>query len=562
MKKIILFLFILPIQLLAQVKLKYTENLSLTYPEIVAAYGFLAAEYPGKCKMEAVGNGDNGRAIYTFVIEPYKPTNTPVTILINNGIHAGEPDGIDASIEFAQNILKGTLRYPNIRFVIIPIYNVDGNSNQSCCTRANQNGPLNQGFRGNARNLDLNRDFIKADAANTRTFYKIFQQYQPHIFIDNHVSNGADYQYTMTLITSQADKLGPVLGPFARTIMEPALYEEMAKKGQLMSPYVNTLSATPDSGIVGFLETPRFATGYAALFHCIGFVPETHMLKPFPDRVKATQQLMETIAAFASENSSVLISLKKRAIQADVKRQWFPTSWKLNENRSEKFLFKGYQAGYKSSEISGFQRLFYDRLKPFSKRINYYKHYSAIDSIAKPKTFIIPQAWHELIDRLELNGVEMSRLDKDSMINCKAFYIKSFETSPRPYEGHYLHTQTKTEQRDLLFQFFKGDYLISTNQNAVRFLMETLSPGATDSYFNWNFFDSVLQQKEYFSDYVFEDTGAELLKQDVVLKAKFESKKKTDKAFASNKDAQLNYIYTNSKYYEITHMLYPVFQLP
>ncbi len=562
MKKIILLLFLLPIQLLAQIKLKYEQNISLTYTEVVDAYTFLAKKYPTQCKLEAVGKGDNGRDIYTFVINATKTTGEPVTILINNGIHAGEPDGIDASVEFAENLLKQMLRYPNVRIVIIPMYNVDGSSSQSCCTRANQNGPLNQGFRGNARNLDLNRDFIKADAANTKTFYKIFQQFKPHIFIDNHVSNGADYQHLMTLITSQSDKLGSILGTFARNEMEPYLFTEMAKKGIAMAPYMNTIASVPDSGIAGFLETPRFATGYAALFHCIGFVPETHMLKPFPDRVKATRELMETIAAFANENSSVLISLKLKAQKADMVRSWFPVAWKIDEKRVGSFEFRGYKAGYKTSEISGLPRLYYDRTKPYVKRIPYLNRYFVTDSVKRPGRFIIPQAWHEVIERLKLNDVELTQLSSDSLIPVKAKYIKSTETGNRPYEGHYLHTQTKVEEKTMEIQFFKGDYVVETDQPAVRFLMETLSPTAPDSYFSWNFFDSMLQQKEYFSDYVFEDTGAEILKNDPELKARLDAKRASDKAFAASAEEQLNFIYINSNYYEKSHKRYPVFQIP
>lgn len=521
----------------------------------------MVSAYPQQCRLDAMGKGDNGRIIYTFVIEA-KAGKKAATVLINNGIHPGEPDGVDASLEFAQKVLKGELKYPNTRLVIIPIYNVDGNALQSCCTRANQNGPINQGFRGNARNLDLNRDFIKADAENTKAFYKIFHTYKPHVFIDNHVSNGADYQYTMTLISSQADKLGPVLGPFLRNEFEPYLFEQMSAKGLPMAPYVNTVSAIPDSGIVGFLETPRFATGYAALFNCIGFVPETHMLKPFPSRVIATRKLMETMCDYVNENSVRFLSLKARAEAADQKRQSFALNWKLQKERKENFIFKGYEAGYKPSEISGLPRLYYDRTKPFTKKIPFYNHFVGQDSVSKPRYFIIPQAWHQVINRLKMNGIVMKEFKKDTMINVLASYIQTYRSREQPYEGHYLHSDTKIEQERMDIQFFAGDQLISTEQVGIRFLMETLSPAGADSYFNWNFFDSVLQQKEYFSDYVFEDTGAEILKNSPQLQKKLADKKAMDPAFAKNRDAQLNFIYENSEYHEKTYKLYPVFLLP
>ncbi len=562
MKKIILLTLLLPIQLLAQSFLKYEQNLSLSYPEIISAYRQLAEKYPSRCTLEVAGKGDNGREIYTFTIAAEKTTRSVATILINNGIHAGEPDGIDASIEFAEQILGGKFRYPSTRIVIIPAYNVDGSSVQSCCTRANQNGPLNQGFRGNARNLDLNRDFIKADAENTRTFYKIFHRFKPHVFIDNHVSNGADYQYTMTLITSQTDKLGKVLGSFVKNEFEPALYTDMASKGLQMAPYVNTVTETPDSGLVGFLETPRFATGYAALFNCIGFVPETHMLKPFKNRVIATRELMKSMSSYVNENAARFVQLKKKADEEDQRKALYPISWKQNKKASGTFLFKGYEAGYKTSEISGLPRLYYDRNKPFTKKIPIYNHFTTEDSAWKPMAFVIPQAWHEVIERLSLNDVQLTRLQSDCTLMVVSNYINTYKSRDKPYEGHFLHYQSTTTEKVMQIQFFKGDYIVYTNQRAVRYLMETLSPRATDSFFNWNFFDSVLQQKEYFSDYVFEDTGAELLQKNPELRKMLEDRKAADPEFRKNGARQLEFVYNNSPYHEKTVMLYPVFRLP
>ncbi len=563
MKKLFLISFLSPFFLMAQPKLRYQQNQSFTYQEVIETYNRMAKTNLKQCHMEIAGKGDNGRPIVAFIIEPTDTTYGPaVTVLINNGIHPGEPDGIDASIEFAQKILQNPKQFSHVKFVFIPIYNVDGASVQSCCTRANQNGPSNQGFRGNARNLDLNRDFIKADAANTFAFYTVFHRYQPHILIDNHVSNGADYQYTMTLITSQLNKLGTVLGNYVKSNMEPAIYKDMANKGNPIIPYVNTLKETADSGLVGFLETPRFATGYAALFHCIGFVPETHMLKPFASRVTATIQLMESICGNAHEHHSELVSLKKEAIQADLDKTYFPLSWQLDTLVTDSLIFNGYKAGKKTSQVSGLPRLYYDRAQPFSKKVPFFNSYSASDSVLKPTGYVIPQGWHQVIARLKANGVLLSELRRDTIINVVAYYITNYETGKRPYEGHYGHSNVQLEEKTIQKQFFRGDLVVETNQPAVRFLMETLEPRATDSYFNWNFFDSMLQQKEYFSDYVFEDTAAELLQSQPDLKKKLDEKKATDAAFAKNGAAQLDFIYRNSPYYETTHNQYPIFRLP
>ena len=563
MKKLFLLALLSPLFSIAQPVLKYEQSQTLTYDEVVTEYQKLCRKFPGLCRLDSMGHGDNGKTIYAFVIADYDTASRELpTLLINNAIHPGESDGVDASLLFAYQVLSQPGLYPGVRFVIIPMYNVDGFSLQSCCTRANQHGPENQGFRGNARNLDLNRDFIKADAANTWAFYKIFHTYRPHIFIDNHVSNGADYPYTMTLITSQVDKLGGELGAFVKNEMEPWIYMDMVKKKQPMVPYVNTLTEVPDSGLVGFLETPRFSTGYAALFHCIGFVPETHMLKPYASRVKATLQLLESFALYASTHANKLVAVKNKAVRANCNQSGFPLNWLLDKTRVDSIDFNGFTSGYKASEISGHNRLWYDRNRPFTKKIPFLNKYTASDSVTRPKAYIVPQAWHEVINRLAANRIEYTTLAKDTLLNVEAYYLSNYETTKRPYEGHYLHYNTQFERRDIRKQFFKGDVLVTTDQPSVRFLIESLEPKSVDSYFNWNFFDSMLQQKEYFSDYVFEDTGARLLKTDPELKRRLEEKRKTDPDFAKNGSAQLDFIYRNSPYYESTHNQYPIFRLP
>ena len=106
--------------------------------------------------------------------------------------------------------------------------------------------------------------------------------------------------------------------------------------------------------------------------------------------------------------------------------------------------------------------------------------------------------------------------------------------------------------------YYKGDYIIPTDQIAVRYLVETLEPEAPDSFFAWNFFDGILQRKEYFSDYLFEDTAHHLLTADPVLKMEFERKKATDPEFAKNAGTMLSYLYSKSAFSEPNFKIYPI----
>jgi len=174
---------------------------------------------------------------------------------------------------------------------------------------------------------------------------------------------------------------------------------------------------------------------------------------------------------------------------------------------------------------------------------------------------VIPQAWPGVIEQLRRNGVRMQVLPKDTLMTVSAYYITDYKSPQRPYEGHYPHSGVNVRTEQQRIQFYKGDYLISTNQAANRYLIETLEPQGIDSFFAWNFFDSILDQKEYFSNYIFEDTAAELLRKDPALRKALADKQETDKAFAENADAQLAFIYRQTPYYEKTHNRYPVYRL-
>jgi hypothetical protein len=516
--------------------------------------------------MTTSGMTDAGKPLHVFVLSKDKlfspeaaKSNGKVVIMINNAIHPGEPDGVDASYELVKTYTEHPDLLPSeVVLVIIPVYNIDGYLNRGSTSRANQNGPEQYGFRGNAKNLDLNRDFIKADAQNTIAFEQIFQMWKPDILIDNHVSDGADYSYTMTLIATQRNKLNSFVAAYMDKKMVPGIYSDMARIGNPICPYVETMGETPESGIVGFLETPRFATGYAALFNCMGFVPETHMLKPYNDRVWATYDLMQVIIARAGKDASAIIEAHRKADE-DVKQAVsFALGWELDTTRYELIDFHGYEASHVISKISGLPVLNYDHSRPYKKQIRFYNTYKPSMMVNKPQVFIVPQAWTEVIFRLQLNGVEMKRLLHDTILRARFYHIDKYNAPSQPYESHYLHKGTETSFCDMEGKFYQGDYVIHMNQVANRYVMEVLDPRFDDSFFAWNFFDGILNQKEWFSDYVFDAKAEQILKDDPSIKSQLDSARAADPDLAANHWRQMNFIYQRSEYKEKTHMLYPV----
>lgn len=573
MRKItVLVLLLLCIQVQSQVLPTPFENSAgrqtATYEECIRFYKQLNS-YSSRVSIKEMGSSDAGYPYHLVLFSNDGVADAAawhkkgkVVILINNGIHPGEPDGVDASMLLLRNLATGKAHIPdNIALAVIPLYNIGGALNRGCCSRVNQDGPESYGFRGNAQNLDLNRDFTKNDSREARSFAKIFHWLNPDILVDNHVSDGADYQYTMTLLCSQWNKLGGTLGSFLHQVFQPALFEEMEKCGWPVAPYVNFEEGNPEKGWEAFYDPPRFSSGYAALFHTIAFMPETHMLKPFASRVKATYAMMETIVAKASAYAVDIKEKRRRDIAAYAGDGQAALRWQADTTRWDNLLFRGYATATKTSDVTGMPRLYYNHALPFEKAVKFFNYYTPVQQVSVPKSYVIPQGWHEVIDLLRLNQVVMRQFSRDTVMRLGVYRITDYRSSTKPYEKHHRNSQVKVSHTTEAITFRKGDYMIATDQPARRFLVEMLEPEGDDSYFAWNFFDAILQQKEGYSDYRWEDVAGEWIKTHPDVKQALDAKKKTDSAFATNASAQLEFVYKHSPYYEPEHMRYPVYRM-
>lgn len=538
-----------------------------TYLQVVDFYLKLARLFP-EINIQTVGKTDSGYPLHLVTYNKdgdfnfKKLADTKTILFINNGIHPGESDGIDATMLLFRDLVIDKIEPPeNTILATIPIYNIGGALNRNSSTRANQNGPKSYGFRGNARNYDLNRDFIKADTENAKSFSEIFHLVNPDIFIDNHVSNGADYQYTLTHLFTQHNKLGGELGRYLHVEMMPKLENSLAEIDWDITPYVNVFNEVPEKGFSQFIDHPRYSTGYTTLWNTLGMMVETHMLKPYRKRVEGTYALMNQMIAIAEKDGEKIKKLRKNANMGHLNQKYYPITWAVDTTQTSTLNFKGFEADTLISEVTGFQRLKYDRNRPFTKEIFYQNYLKAIDSVKIPTAYIVKKEWTKVIDRLTLNSISYETLKKDTLIAVDAYRISEYKTQKKAYEGHYPHYDTKVENSSDKIMFGAGDIIIPTDQIGIRYLLETLEPSAKDSFFNWNFFDVILQQKEGFSPYVFEDEALEMLQKNEKLKTDFELRKEEDKAFGANWYAQLDWLFKRSDHYEPAHMQYPIFRI-
>ncbi|WBL26319.1 M14 family metallopeptidase [Zunongwangia sp. HGR-M22] len=538
------------------------------YPNVIQFYEDLSKVY-SSVQLKAFDTTDSGKPLHLAIYNPDaqfdidKIKEDKSILLVLNGIHPGESDGIDATMMLFRDLAQDSIKIPeNVVLATIPIYNIGGALNRNSFSRTNQNGPKAYGFRGNARNYDLNRDFAKADTKNARAFYKIYHYLEPEVFIDNHVSNGADYQYTLTHLFTQHDRLGGDIGKYLDETMMPALEDSLKKKNLDITPYVNVFNEVPEKGFSQFVDYPRYSTGYTTMWNTLGMMVETHMLKPYDKRVWGTYELMRSMIAITDNQSEKIKELRASENKKYLTKRWYPIHYKPNMENPSIREFKGFEGEMIPSEVTGGERLKYDRNKPFTKDIEYFNNFVAEDRVDIPRGYIIPQGWWNVIDLLKMNNIKMKAFDKDTVLYVQQYKIENYETVESAYEGHYMHKNIEVSASMDSISFRKGDYYVSTFQDGVRYLLEMLEPAAEDSFFNWNYFDTVLQQKEHFSPYVFEDIAKDLLDKNPELKSSFEEEKNNNADFAKNWYAQLEWIHKHSKYYEAAHLQYPIFRIP
>ena len=539
-----------------------------TYEEVITFYKELDNAYTS-IKTYEVGTTDIGEPLTLITFNPnrsfeseFEANQDQRRLLINNGIHPGESDGIDATMMLMRDLAQSKIETPeNVWIGAIAIYNIGGALNRNSTSRTNQNGPKAYGFRGNAKNYDLNRDFIKRDTKNAAAFAEIYHMIQPDVFIDNHVSNGADYQYTLTHLFTQHNKLGNNLGDYVHSTFQPMLEKNLNAKDWKITPYVNVFNTVPEKGFSQFMDHPRYSTGFTTLWNTIGLMVETHMLKPYKSRVEGTYELLKSAIEITNKESETIKNAREDAFNAFAKAETYPLQFSIDSTKTTTLNFEGYEGEMIPSPITGQNRLKYNKQKPFTKEVTYYDYFKPINEVTIPKAYVIPGGYRDIALILKSNNIDFKQLKKDSTFTAEVYHIDTYETRKQAYEGHYLHYNTSVKSTTQEVTIATGGYYIPTDQKGIRYLLETLEPAATDSFFNWNYFDTILQQKEHFSPYVWEDKAAAFLKRNPKIQIEFNLKKSLDKDFASNWYAQLDWIHKKSPSYEKAHLRYPIIRV-
>ena len=489
----------------------------------------------------------------------------PVALIIN-GIHSGEIEGKDASMLLLREILitkEKEYLLDNLNIIVVPIFNVDGHERKSKYNRINQNGPEEMGWRTTAQNLNLNRDWMKADAPEMETMLKLINEWNPDFVIDTHTTDGADYQYTVTYSVETSKNINEEIGIWLEKDFTPFLETGVEQKSFLIFPYVylKDWDKGLDEGLIYWAATPRFSSGYFALRNRPMLLIETHMLKPYKDRVYATKAVLETTLEFVYKNSSKLKKLNNNADEDS--RQRVGTYLPLSYSNSEKFRtieFKGYEYYWDSSVVSGTKKLVYtNNKKDFS--LKYFDDIVVTDSIKVAKGYYIPPEYSFLVEKLKLHGIEPSFFIRESRVDTVTRYeFKNVKFAESPYEGRQTVTFDYDTYEEIV-QIPEGSFLFLTENSNGRLLTNLLEPKSADSFIRWGFMNGIFEQKEYYEDYMMEKIAAEMLENDPELRKEFEEKLMIDENFKNNSKARLDFFYERSPYPDKQLNVYPILRI-
>jgi murein tripeptide amidase MpaA len=476
-------------------------------------------------------------------------------LLAQAGIHAGEIDGKDAGLMLLRDIALGkkSALVDNVDLLFVPIFNADGHENKSQYNRVNQRGPSNMGWRSTAQNINLNRDYAKVQSIEMQSMLKLINHYDPSLYLDLHVTDGVDYQYDITYGTNGEHSYSPAIAGWFAQYYRPTLDNDLNIMGHVPG---NLIFAKDNrdikKGINGWSATPRYSDGYGAARHLPTVLVENHSLKPYRQRVLGTYVLIESSLKLLDENGVQLTNAIKQ--DKETRPRTLPLGW--DYNKPHNVSFKGIEYLTFDDDISGALQV-----KWTGNNKQYDMPWFNQDVPTKitklPKSYWIMPQHVQAIDVLKQHGVQMKVLTQPTTLTLEQLTVTNESFGQRPYEGE-MRAKGDFEGQIKTITLPKGAVKINMDQPLGKLAFVLLEPAASDSLFQWGFFNTIFQRTEYIEGYAVVPLAKEMLKNSPVLAARFNKKLTSDKAFANNPNARLQWFYRQSPFYDKNHGIYPV----
>lgn len=474
------------------------------------------------------------------------------------GIHSGEIDGLDAGMMLYRDIVAGKLDLVNqgLNLLFIPILNLDGHHRSSEHNRINQRGPAIQGWRSNALNQNLNRDYSKLESNEIAGIVKLISRLKPALYLDIHVTDGADYQYDITYGSMGSHAYSPNISAWLHDSMKPFVDKQLSNFGHIPGPLIFLKNEKkPVEGNMAYTFSARFSHAYGDLVHIPTVLVENHSLKPFRQRVLGTRVLLQAMAeAVLRDKENLTKAIEKDRNQ---RNKTLTLSWDFPKLAKDSMVFKGFKPEYRFSEAAGAEVITWNA-EPINENIPLLVQNEAKFIVEKPRAYLVPETRKDIQLKLQHHGISGITLKMDSLIEVNRYKMMDIEFSGKQTNQGRTRFQGKIEDFTQLVLFRAGTVFYSTDQPLGDLLVVLLEPESSESFFQWGFFTEMIERTEYFETYAMAPIADEMMRSNPELKMQFEKELETNAALKDDPEARLRWWYDRSVYADKNWKIYPV----
>jgi hypothetical protein len=544
------------------------------YDEVERLCAAFARTWPEQVRCGEFGRTPEGRPMLVLVASAdgaltaaaARAKARPV-VVIQGGIHAGEIDGKDAGLLALREILEGRAAagvLGKVTLVFVPVFNVDGHERVSRANRPNQVGPEEVGWRVTSQNLNLNRDYVKAEAPEMHAMLRLLDAWDPLVYVDLHVTDGAKFEHDVSLNVAPT-LVGDDALHAAAIALRDGLMQRLATQGSLPLDFYPQFRRDDDpaSGFAASVSPPRFSQEYWALRNRIGVLVETHSWKPYATRVRVTRNAVVDLLELTAAQGPAWLEAARAADRAGTALGGTSVALRyVNTDRQRTVAFRGYAYRREPSTVSGGLVTRYDPTRPEVWNVPLFDGVRPAASVEAPRGgYLVPPAYAALVEaKLALHGIESRRLTAATQgLGVQTFRATKATPGAATFEGRTpltLDGAWSEERRDLP----AGSLFVPIAQPKARLLMALLEPGSADALVAWGFFNAAFEQKEYMEAYVAEEVATAMLAKDPALRAAFERRLAEDPAFARDPSARLDFFYRRHAAWDERYNLYPVYR--
>jgi murein tripeptide amidase MpaA len=508
-----------------------------------------------------IGTTPEGRTMIAIVVskdraftpEAAAKTNKAV-IMIQSGIHAGEIEGKDTVLMLVRDmaVTKHFATWlDHAIFVVIPVFNVDGHEYFSPYHRPQQNGPKSTGLRANALRLNLNRDYIKAGTTEMRAWLRVFNAWMPDFHIDNHVTDGSDFQYDVTWDMARNQDLAEPAGAWVRDRFVPELDKRMAADGHLVAPYGALRNVGGKREFFMEVFSPRYSHLYAAVRNRPSLLVETHSLKAAKTRAWANYDIMRHSIETILLDPEALRRAVREADREMASRAGNPSAPPVYlagrvSDKSRPLVYHALKTGQFTSEVTGANVTRY-LADPDDLQTVIHDQIDTTVEARMPLGYLIPSAWKEIADLLTLHGVEMEHTAKPIEQDFETYRFSGTKFAASSNEGHVMLSFDVLPVKEKI-AIPAGSYWVPMKQRRARLVLSMLEPQAPDSLARWGFLNSVFEGRGGVGEYLSEPIARRTMADNPELRKQFEGRLASDPQFAADARARLQWWFQQSKY--------------